>query len=187
MSLQTSSINIAKPHGIAHPMLKGNLEGIEQAITLLERLNDEQYIYVASPYVQSSIGSHLRHIIDMYFSLMGHTKHQDLVNYDQRRRGAQVETCRETGLQELQLIKTWLLCLSKDELQATLTIQSETSIYQQHVCEITSSLQRELLFVSSHTTHHFAVMRVTAVVCNIETDGIFSYAPATASYLRSLG
>lgn len=187
MSLQPLSININQAPRIAHPMLMGNLEGIDQAMALLKRLNDEQYTHVASPYVQSSIGSHLRHINDMYFSLMAHTQRQGFIDYDDRRRGAPVETCRETALQELNLIRTWLVHLKESDLSLAVTIQSETSIYQQHVCQMHSTLQRELLFVSSHTTHHFSVIRVAAVACQVETDGIFSYAPATASYLRSLG
>lgn len=169
------------------PLVNGNLEGIEQAIGLLEQLTDAQYIYVATPYVQSSIGAHLRHINDLYFALMAYKKSQGVIDYDQRRRGASVETNPQVGLAELKMIKAWLHQLTQQDLQTPVIIQSETSIYQQQVCQMPSSLQRELLFVSSHTTHHFSVMRVNAEACQIKTDGIFSYAPATASYLRSLG
>ena len=172
-------------HNAHHPLVSANLEGIEQALQLLGQLDNAQYIYIATPYVQSSIGAHLRHINDMYFALMSYQ--QEIIDYDQRRRGALVETQRKVAIDELQTIKSWLLALDEQDLTTPVTIKSETSIYQQQICQIASSLQRELLFVSSHTTHHFSVMRVNAEACQIKTDDIFSYAPATASYLRSLG
>ena len=171
-------------HNTHHPLVRANLKGIEQALQLLGQLDNAQYIYIATPYVQSSIGAHLRHINDMYFALMSYP--QGVIDYDQRRRGALVETQREVGIDELQAIKRWLLALNEQDLTTPVTIKSETSIYQQQICQMASSLERELLFVSSHTTHHFSVMRVNAEACQIKTNDIFSYAPATASYLRSL-
>lgn len=187
MSLTAERTKPTKTQSLAHPLLKGNLEGIEQALALLNCLTEKQYTHIEKPYVESSIGAHLRHINDLYFALMVREQRQGLVDYDHRRRGANVETCLSTGIEELNQIKTWLLNLTESELLSTVKIQSETSIYQQVVCQMDSSLQRELLFVASHAIHHFAVMRVTAIACGIETEHIFSYAPATASYLRSLG
>ena len=184
--MSTSMAAPSDNHNAYHPLVSANLEGIEQALHLLKELDNAQYTYVAKPYVQSSIGAHLRHINDMYFALMNYQQ-QGEIDYDQRRRGALVETQREVGIDELHAIKHWLLALEQRELSAPVTIKSETSIYQQQVCQMPSSLQRELLFVSSHTTHHFSVMRVNAEACQIKTNDIFSYAPATASYLRSLG
>lgn len=173
-------------------LIIGNVEGIDQALALLDLVSDDHYQHIAKPYVQSSIGAHLRHIIDMYFSVMSYSQPRGsmdeiLIDYDARRRGALVEVCRQTAIQELQLIKSWLRQLSQSDLSRLVTIQTEISIYQQHVCQMTSSLQRELLFVASHTTHHFSLIRAIAQDCQIETDTIFSYAPATASYLRGLG
>lgn len=183
--MSTSMAASSDNHHAHHPLVRANLEGVEQALQLLGQLDNAQYIYIAAPYVQSSIGAHLRHINDMYFALMSYP--QGVIDYDQRRRGASVETQREVGIDELQAIKRWLLTLEVQDLTTPVTIKSETSIYQQQICQMSSSLQRELLFVASHTTHHFSVMRVNAEACQIKTDDIFSYAPATASYLRSLG
>lgn len=183
--MSTSMAEPSDNHPTHHPLVRANLEGIEQALHLLEQLDDAQYTYVAKPYAQSSIGAHLRHINDMYFALMNAPQQQGVIDYDQRRRGALVETQRELAIAELQAIKHWLLALEEQSLTMPVTIKSETSIYQQQICQMPSSLQRELLFVSSHTTHHFSVMRVNAEACQIKTNDIFSYAPATASYLRS--
>ncbi|MGO2496682.1 MAG: DinB family protein [Vibrio litoralis] len=182
--MSTSMAASSDNHNAHHPLVSANIEGIEQALQLLGQLDNAQYIYIATPYVQSSIGAHLRHINDMYFALMSYP--QGVIDYDQRRRGALVETQLEVGIDELQAIKHWLLALNEQDLTTPVTIKSETSIYQQQICQMASSLERELLFVSSHTTHHFSVMRVNAEACQIKTNDIFSYAPATASYLRSL-
>ncbi|QUJ69513.1 DinB family protein (plasmid) [Photobacterium sp. GJ3] len=166
--------------------ITGNLEGIDQAITLIKQLNPQQYQHIAKPYVQSSIGAHLRHIIDQYFALMTCSPDHAVIDYDIRRRGARVEHCRETCLNELAQIRHWLLTLPDIQLDNTVTIRSENSVMSQQVVQMTSTLRRELLFVASHTVHHFAVVRVAAEMCQVRTADIFSYAPATASYLRSL-
>ena len=54
---------------------------------------------------KSSIGEHLRHILDLFFAL---AKQPDIgvVDYDHRRRGAPVETDLLVGISELQEIKS---------------------------------------------------------------------------------
>lgn len=102
-------------------LIIGNVEGIDQALALLDLVSDDHYQHIAKPYVQSSIGAHLRHIIDMYFSVMSYSQPRGsmdeiLIDYDARRRGALVEVCRQTAIQELQLIKSWLRQLSQSDL-----------------------------------------------------------------------
>lgn len=179
-------LNTQATQRLALPSLvQGNLEGIDQGICLLESLTDDQYNYDAKPYVESGIGPHLRHINDLYFALIAES-HSGEVDYDVRRRGAKIETCRQTAIEEFKQIKHWLLSLNQDDVQRKVNISTETSIYQQFICKTESTLGRELIFVASHTTHHFAVVRVITEFCKVPTQDIFSYAPATATYLRGL-
>lgn len=46
-----------------------------------------------------------------------------------------------------------------------------------------STLSRELVFASSHTVHHFALISVIARLQSVEVTSAFGVAPATASYL----
>lgn len=170
-------------HNSICPSVAGNLEAISQGLELCNQLDQASYNHKAVPYVQSSIGEHLRHIIDLYLAVKDETK-VGVVDYDHRRRGAQVETDLETGINELMQVKTWLEQLTDSELAKSVSILSEASIATQQVCEMPSTMRRELLFVASHTIHHFALIKVIAVHCNVETSEHLGYAPATATYLR---
>ncbi len=165
------------------PAISGNLEAIEQSLALCNLLDSNSYNYKATPYVQSSIGEHLRHILDMYQALIRQPQ-IGVIDYDHRRRGALVESDLETGISELKEIHCWLTEFDPANLDKPITILSEASISTQNVCEMPSSLRRELLFVSSHTIHHLAIVKVIATHANIETGEHLGYAPATATYLR---
>lgn len=165
------------------PSIGGNIEAIEQSLALCNQLNSQNYTFKAEPYVQSSIGEHLRHIIDLYLALVNQPE-TGIVDYDQRRRGAKVESELNTGIAELKRIREWLLSLTPDSLDKPINILSEASVKTQRVCEVTSSLKRELLFVGSHTIHHLALIKVITTHAGIETCKHLGYAPATATYLR---
>ena len=47
-------------------VILGNVEAVQQGMRLIQSLTDEQYQYVAAPYVSSSIGQHFRHLIDLF-------------------------------------------------------------------------------------------------------------------------
>ncbi|MDG3085941.1 DinB family protein [Vibrio hannami] len=165
------------------PSISGNIEAIDQGLELFSVLSNENYVYKAKPYVDSSMGEHLRHILDLYHAVINESE-TGVIDYDHRRRGAHVERERMVGIKELTEIKIWLTKLSESELNRNVIILSEASISTQQVCEMTSTLQRELLFVGSHTIHHFALINVIAKHLKLDTDERFGYAPATATYLR---
>lgn len=165
------------------PSIVGSLEAIEQTLNLCELLDNNSYTFKALPYVQSSIGEHLRHILDMFFALTREPS-VGVVDYDHRRRGAPVESNLEVGVDELNQVKKWLERLDSTILDKPVVILSEATISTQKVCEMASSLRRELLFVASHTIHHLAIIKVITTHCNIETSEHLGYAPATATYLR---
>ncbi|WP_375748585.1 DinB family protein [Vibrio sp. HN007] len=165
------------------PSISGNIEAIDQGLELFSKLSDENYNYKAKPYVDSSMGEHLRHILDLYHAVINEAQ-TGVIDYDHRRRGAAVERERTIGIDELLQVKNWLENIETETLQKQVTILSEATISSQKICEVKSTLQRELLFVGSHTIHHFALINVVAKYLKLETDARFGYAPATATYLR---
>lgn len=160
-----------------------NMDVIDQGITLLGSLSDDDYQHVASPYVNSSIGEHFRHSLDLYCSLMNEQK-TGIIDYDFRRRGAAVEECRTTALRELKHIKQWLMALRSGDIYRHVEVKTEVSLHQQYSEQLTSSMARELIFVAAHAIHHYALIRVSALFCNANVSADFGIAPATASYLR---
>jgi len=163
-------------------VIKGNVEGLDQGIALLTAMTNEQYCMRAKPYVNSSIGEHLRHILDLYYAL---NQNVAVIDYDIRRRGALVESCRLTGLTELQQIKTWLLTLQPEMMNNKVMMSTEVSVLDTQVVQVESSLIRELIFVSSHAIHHYALMDASAKLCEVDTPKNMGLAPATLTALRN--
>lgn len=161
----------------------GSLETLDQMIGFIGGLTEDDYQYQASPWFESSIGQHLRHIADLYLAI-----HRDvegeIIDYDSRRRGALIETRRQAGLQELDCIRQWLLQLDESSFSRTVTINTEVCLSRQHSEKLVSTLGRELCFAASHLTHHLALMVVIAKMAGKSVDPRLGVAPATASYTR---
>ena len=116
----------------------------------------------------------------------------DCIDYDYRRRGHCVESQRSVALDELRDILKVMHSLranhSKDLIKADqpLEIKTEVTLNSTHSIFLTSTVLRELIFVSSHAVHHYAVITIIAKLQGIRLVDHMGMAPATVSYLRDL-
>ncbi|MBJ7536227.1 hypothetical protein [Marinomonas transparens] len=166
------------------PVQQGCIDTLEQGYNFLNFLNDEQYVYVASPHVASSIGQHFRHLLDMFLALSNDTP---VIDYNLRRRGHKVETSRQVAMAELLAFIKWLTSKTLKDLQSPVTIWTEVSVIDTQTCEMTSTLERELTFAALHANHHFAMSKVTISLLDGHLNGVgddFGFAPATLTYLK---
>ncbi|MEZ8083882.1 DinB family protein [Enterovibrio norvegicus] len=163
--------------------VEGNFDVAKQAQNLLSLMNDEQYQFVAAPYLQSSIGQHMRHILDVYRALMAWPDN-DFIDYDARRRAHPVETDFTIAQAEWQVINEWLASVTPTSINMALRVNGEVSLTHHAPSVTASTLGRELAFVASHAVHHFALIRVSLSAQDIETDTSFGLAPATATFCR---
>ncbi len=163
--------------------LDANLESIDQMMGFIHSLSDEDYQFIAAPWFDSSIGQHLRHIIDLYRALVNAAETQQ-IDYDVRRRGASIETQRAVGIEELMEVRNWLSSLSVDDIKKAATVKTEVALSAECVETFASSFGRELCFASSHLTHHLAIMAAIAKMAGKQVDPKLGLAPATASFIR---
>jgi len=166
-------------------IIKANKEALEQGLELLSRLSNDEYTCICKPSLKSTIGQHIRHVADMYFALMS-VQEGELVDYDVRRRGSNVELHCSKGIDAFKQIMLWLdeLAQSVDD-DKKITIKSEVSLHQSVSVTLESSLLRELVFVGSHTVHHYAVISVIAKLQGLDIAEWFGVAPATVTFLRN--
>ena len=107
-----------------------------------------------------------------------------VVDYDSRRRGASVETQRQSAINELHSIREHIdrrvapLCLPID-------VKTEVCIESTQYALIPSNLARELAFISSHAIHHFALIKVIAKMLGASIDETVGLAPASATFERT--
>lgn len=161
-----------------------SLEVVEQLITFISDMTKSEYQFIAKPLFTSTIGQHLRHIVDLYRAIQLGLDSR-VINYDYRRRGALIETDRHEGIKELESLRSWLQTLDSTAFDMPVSINSEISLSQQTSETYISSLGRELNFASSHLIHHLAIMAAIAKSAGMNANPSLGTAPATATYNRN--
>ena len=165
-------------------IINGSIESLDQMIEFIKGLSDESYKTAPKPLFDSSIGQHLRHILDVYMAIINADDFEK-INYDIRRRGLALETVRTEGLIELNVVRHWLVNLDEDSLILPTTVHTEVSVCSEQPAQMVSSIGRELCFASSHLTHHLAIMAAVAKFLGHKVSAEVGVAPTTATFLRS--
>lgn len=157
---------------------------VTQAIDLLDGLSVDAYQRKLPPQFPSSIGAHIRHIIDHFVAVVNGCQEAH-IDYNVRQRFSDVEQFPETAIAHLEDIRLWLDKITENDLDVQLTVVSEIDVCRQHSTRCQSTLGRELVFVSSHAIHHYALIRIMCGMQNKVLPEFFGYAPATISHIKS--
>ena len=144
---------------------------------VLQRVDDRDYTVQRAVGISGSIGSHIRHSLDHVVALTAGAA-AGRIDYDLRRRGTAVESCRASALLELDRIARELRTLTSSDLDRSLEL---VAAMDQDGTQLTAatSVGRELAFVMSHTIHHLAVIALLLRDLGIEVPPRFGYAPTT--------
>lgn len=151
---------------------------LEQAASLIAELDDTGYTLPMTAYGSGSIGQHMRHILDHYQALS--SCQNDIIDYDQRRRDNPVESEKTLAIAEIRRQLALLPSLHDRPVR----VRSEVSPDSCQVEEVGSTLKRELLFVTSHAVHHFALIAMLLRLQGMVVPASFGVAPATLTHQR---
>ena len=139
-------------------LVEGCAACIEQCGDLLRGMPDE--IFAGSVGGVSSIGVHVRHIIDRYqcfFDGLGAGR----INYDDRRRGTPVET--EVATAAGAVADTRRRCdIRHLESRGADIVVRELVHYDGEPASADSTLDRELMGLITHSIHHLAIIALLA-------------------------
>lgn len=163
--------------------VEGCLDIAKEAILLLNNLSTPQYNQIAEPFLQSSIGQHMRHILDVFHATMS-WPNNEIIDYDTRRRTHLVEKDKALAIDEWLHISEWLKGIEYEQLSKKLKVKHEISANRKISALSHSTFARELSFISSHAVHHFALIRVSLSFQGISPSDTFGMAPSTATYYR---
>ena len=163
-----------------------NAHLLMQALTLVQRLQKE-----AKPNFSFSqaVGPHIRHIMEHYMALLDAIE-GDMsrgISYDSRERDVLLQNLPDMAAAKLQkLIATLLqLRLAKSwHLDTPMPTTLKTGAMGEFEMSVNTSLGRELLFLSSHTVHHFALLHHYAQQAVVDMGADFGKAPATLAHER---
>lgn len=152
---------------------------LDEMRRLIERMDDDTYVTPAPGRTSGGVGGHVRHCLDHVDALVQATR-SGVCEYDRRRRGTSVETCRAAAVQQIVELCERLVCFDQSLLDDPLLV--ETQIDPQGAMILTrSSVCREVAFVISHTIHHNAIVAQLLRTRGEHVGERFGLAPATPS------
>ncbi len=185
-SFLTSEAALADPEdtGInrTHAPVAALAEVLRQLTAVIQSLTDEQFAAAPVGVFPSSIGGHVRHCLDHVAALLRGAE-SGCLNYDDRKRGTDVETDRRIALDETRRLEREVVraCAQRPDRPISLTSLLTAA---GPAVDVHTSLSRELTFVLSHTIHHNAVIAAMARTLGADVPPSFGYAPATLSFLQ---
>lgn len=181
----------------SHPALRGNLVLLDQGLRLLEGLTDDQFGTPVGG--RSPVGAQYRHVLEHYTCLLEGVEGGS-VDYDSRAREEELERSVAAASARTREVAERVAALAQLPLSQPLRVHlaacadsPDPSATVPEACDdgdgtspasewYGSTLGRELLFVLSHTVHHFALIRflLEAQDCTCEED--FGTAPSTIAH-----
>lgn len=156
---------------------------LQQLHELVHSLTPEEFTQSPVGTVESSIGGHIRHILDHVASLLSGL-HTGSFSYDQRERNTTVETERVVASAKILHLENALIAFPWATAQPVLNLTMLISPNEPPVI-LDTTIVRELAFVISHTVHHNAIIRVMLATLGRIPPPDFGYAPSTIVYMRS--
>lgn len=158
-----------------------NLHLIAQGVELLAGLDPA--LYTATPPVpMGALGGHFRHCLEFYERFFEGLDSGE-VDYDARRRDARVETDPAHARERFLAVAERLRALPAGSLDRALLAVHDCDDEDDAECG-RSSVRRELLFLASHTTHHFALIAALLRLRGVEPGPDFGVAASTLAHRR---
>lgn len=155
---------------------------------------------IVKPYVgprtqsyREHVGAHLRHIIEHYETLarvltgpvfIGDQLYA--VDYDARERNIQIETEPVVALNRITWLCDAFADLGKLQLEYPVEVHLRGGLQGEYNFISRSTVAREVMFLNSHATHHFAIMQGYAHQRGETLGAGLGKAPATVAHEQQL-
>ncbi|MCC6293252.1 MAG: hypothetical protein IT164_11430 [Bryobacterales bacterium] len=163
-------------------LIRMNVGWLRQALALLVTISDEHFATTPERMAPHRVSGHLRHIIEFYECLLDGLVCSH-VDYDSRQRDPSIERSRQAAMARIRSLIGRLETAPDLMGDALLFVRAEDAeALRLSDPFLTSSVARELMTLSSHTIHHFALIATTLRGHGVQVDANFGVAPSTLSY-----
>ncbi len=154
-------------------------EFLRQGQRLIARIDDAAYADAVPTLSRSSVGAHIRHVLDHFSSLLEGIDN-GVVDYDLRARDTAIERSRSCAVSAILDIER-SLADARFRSDRELTVRVDSGERGPRAAS-RSSLQRELQFCIAHTVHHYAIVALLLRARGIEVEAGFGVAPSTQKH-----
>jgi len=135
-------------------MITSIIKNLEKGKYLLETINDETYSNKSIAPYYSSIGSHTRHVLDMFNSVF-RDYNTGSIDLTKRDRNSNIETYTTYGLEYYNTIISELEKIEASNLEVVLDVVDDLG---DGCCTVKTTLGAILAQCQSHAIHHFATI-----------------------------
>jgi hypothetical protein len=157
---------------------------LAQGLGLLQKLDDNLYVRTQGLHSRSGVGHHVRHCLDFINSFLVGLE-TGYVDYNQRARDEAVEHYPSVAVRRIEETIATLEALTVHDGEMPLLVSLEGSGDKREATAwCRSTVMRELQFLQSHLTHHYALMALMLRLQGFETDEEFGVTPSTLRYWR---
>lgn len=167
------------------PLAAANLAFVRQGYALLEAIDDDAFVRVAPPIYGSGVGAHLRHCLDHYAQFLDGWR-AGRIDYDARGRDPRVECDRAVAAVVLGAVVDGLCAVAPGDVDRPVTVTMDCGD-DDVACsgaDCPSTVRRELMFLVSHTVHHYAIIAQILRHQGIDVPNGFGVAPSTLRHRR---
>ena len=157
---------------------------IDQIRIILDLLSDDIYAQNLEIFNGSTIGKHIRHMYDFYYTVVRAEGLGEL-DYALRDRDPTIECFTESAKEKFSALYAEIDNLNEDEI---IDIVSEFDTSQSTLRKrVKSSVGRELMYAYDHAVHHLAIVKmgITSSFPEITIDADLGVAPSTIKHNRS--
>ena len=167
---------------LADQLIAGCRHCVKQCEQILELMDQDSYI--ANGVISSSIGAHMRHILDRFQCFFIGIR-SGVIDYDERKRDMSIETSLEAASSELTSVSRRIDSMDLDKVLGKIIEVRELVHHESPFVEVPSTFDREIMGLISHSTHHLAIIALIAKSLGFEIDEEFGKAPSTLVSERS--
>ncbi len=160
-------------------LVESNIQALSEGSELIRLLKGDQYVQGFKPAFSSTIGAHFRHVLEHYRCFNSQIVDRSFC-YDKRERDQLLECDSSYALQTIDsLIQALSELALKSEKDADMVQGDFTIADEQTSSKISTTINRELLFLQAHTVHHYAIIGAMTRAFGNQPDEDFGVAIAT--------
>lgn len=157
-------------------MIPAIIQNLNRGINLLNSINDEEYANNSTAPYYSSIGVHMRHILDV-FNCVLKGMDEGIVDLSARERNELAEVNVAVGLAYFEEIQMKLRKIEPANLERIVKVKDDLGL---GMVTANYTLAGALIQAHSHAIHHFASIGYIISQLGIDLpDGDFGYNPTT--------
>ena len=157
-------------------MIDAIVKNLQRGVNLLNSISNEQYSNSSVAPYHSSIGCHMRHVLDVFSCVFdGFDTNTALLN--KRNRNESLELKTNLGIEYFNKVIDQLNTIEESDLKEIIAVTDDLGL---GVKTVDYSLAAILMQAHSHAIHHFASIGYIIYQLGIELpDADFGYNPTT--------